>query len=316
MIQHILVPLDGSDLAESVFPHVLAMAQALNAKVSLLHVIERKDSGWQGAVDPLEWHVKKTQMQNYIENRADDLQQKGIKINFDIKEGNVAENIINYANEEGTDLIILSSHGQSGLSNWNVSSVVQKVMMGVACSLLIVRAQEEKITSVEYKNLFVGLDCSPQAEFILPLASSLAGYYKAKLTLATVVKRPEILNRFPLSPEDQGLLEKLIVMSEAEAKKYLEKITAQFSAMGVDLQTNIRQSENASSTLMDMADETEADLVLLSARGHGSEGRHPFGSMAINFIVYGNRTTLVMQNLPVHQPKRIDNKSMKRGSKE
>ena len=53
---------------------------------------------------------------------------------------------------------------------------------------------------------------------------------------------------------------------------------------------------------MDMVDEVKADLVLLSAHGHSSEGRHSFGSMATSFIVYGNKTSLIMQNLPYNGP--------------
>lgn len=67
---------------------------------------------------------------------------------------------------------------------------------------------------------------------------------------------------------------------------------------------------------MDMVDEVEADLVLLSAHGHSSEGRHSFGSMATSFIVYGNKTSLIMQNLPHNRPKPVQSILSKRGSKE
>ena len=227
--------------------------------------------------------------------------------------------IINYSVENDIDLVILSSHGQSGMSDWNISSVVQKVMMGGPCSTLLVRASsahEPLIEKVEYKTIFVGLDCSAQAEFALPFAGSLAEHYKAKLVLGTVVKKIDVFNHLPLSQEEENLLEKVSHLSQKEAQAYLDKIKEQLEVKNLVVESRLTVNNNISVALMDMVDDVQADLVLLAAHGHSSEGRHAFGSMATSFIVYGNQTTLIMQNLPIDRRRRVQNIMSKRGSKE
>jgi nucleotide-binding universal stress UspA family protein len=318
MIKHVLAPLDGSVLAESVLPHIMSISLVLNAQVSLLHVIERNDKDWAHAIDPIDWHVRKDKAKKYIEEKAKPFIKKGLKVHTILKEGNPAEHIINYTYENDVDLVIMSSHGQSGISDWNIGSVVQKVMMGIPCSTLLVRAShtEEQVECLKYKTIFIGLDCSPQAEFVLPLAGSIAEHYKAKLVLGTVIKKVELLNHLPFSHEEEKLLEKVLDLSKKEAQSYLEKIKTQLEVKNLHVETRLGIHNNISSALMDMVDEVKADLVLLSAHGHSSEGRHSFGSMATSFIVYGNKTSLIMQNLPYNRPKPVQSILSKRGSKE
>lgn len=318
MIEHVLAPLDGSPLAECVLPHVISMASAAGARVTLLHVLERHESGWLKAIDPLDWHLRKGEARRYLENLAGPLQAQGLKVEQVILEGPAAESIITFASEHRADLVVLSSHGRSGLSEWNVSSVVQKVMMGSFSSTLLVRAfrfAEGERAEARYNRLFVGLDCSPRAEFVLPLAASLAGHYRAQLTLGTVVRRPEMLNRFPLSPEDSALLEKVAGMNHQAAHAYLEQLHSRLSVQGLDVATRLVVSDNVTGALHDMVEQEKADLVILAAHGHTAEGRRPFGSVATSFIAYGNTSLVVMQDLS-GGPKRTRTRVAARGSKE
>src|SRR5512145_1261358 len=141
MISHILVPLDGSALAECVLPHVLAIAPSVNTRVTLLHVLEPPYAkGEEHTIDPLEWHLKKREVGIYLDGIAQRLQETGMKVENVIMEGLPADCVIDFANNNDVRLIILSTHGRSGLSGWNVSSVVQKIILRSFKSTLLVRA--------------------------------------------------------------------------------------------------------------------------------------------------------------------------------
>lgn len=302
MISHILVPLDGSPLAECVLPHVLAIAHAVDARVTLLHILERPRETGELPTDPLHWHIKKSALKVYLDQITARLQNAKLDVTNTILEGVPAEHIIEYANANNVDLIALSTHGRSGLSGWNVSSVVQKIILRSYKSTLLVRAYKPSAFELDeahpYKRLFVGLDCSARAEMVLPVAISLSQYYKAKLTLGTVIRNPEMIHRFPPSDEDQELVNRISERNQLAAEHYFEQLSTQVSLQGIDLQTFQVASDNVITTLHDIVEQENADLVMLVAHGHSSEGRWPYGSVATSFIAYGNTALIIMQDLP------------------
>ena len=155
MINHILVPLDGSTLAECVLPHVIAIAPVSNARVTLLHVMERpSNEHGNTAVDPIEWHLEKQNSEKYLDQIVGKLNESGILgVERVIIEGTPASAVVNFAHNNNVDLIVLSTHGQSGLSGWNVSSVVQKILLRSYKSIMLVRAyipSSAAMTKVRY----------------------------------------------------------------------------------------------------------------------------------------------------------------------
>lgn len=308
MINHILVPLDGSTLAECVLPHVSAIAPVTNARVTLVHVMEPLQESGGPAVDPVEWHLRKQNSDKYLEQVAGRLNDLGILgVEGMILEGNPANSVVDFARNNNVDLIILSTHGQSGLSGWNVSSVVQKILLRSYKSILLVRAylpSSAEVTKVHYKRLFLGIDCSPRSEFVLPFAISLAQFHNSHLILETVVERPQSINRFPPSGPDMELLNKFVKKNSQAATHYLNQLVAQFSMKDIKITSHVSSGDNAISVLHDMAEEANADLVLLAAHGSTGERRWPYGSVTTSFIAYGNTSLMIMQDLPegeIHQ---------------
>jgi len=301
MFNHILVPLDGSSLAECVIPHVLSLSSVLDARVTLLHVMERpRDTGPLGPVDPLKWHLKKNEVAAYLERIMFIFNESGVEIKFEIQDGPPAECIINFANSENVDLIVLSTHGSSGLSKWNVSSVVQKIILRANKSTLLVRAYEKPISGFaahQYRHFFIGLDCSARAELVLPVAIRLASHYNSNITLGTVVRKPEMVSHFPMSDSDANILEKIVQRNESAASHYLEQLYEQISKTGVNLKTRLQISKNPISALHNMVESESTDMVMLVAHGHSGEGRWPYGSVATSFIAYGTTSLLIMQDL-------------------
>jgi nucleotide-binding universal stress UspA family protein len=310
MINHILIPLDGSALAECVLPHVLTIARGTDAHVTLLHVLDLPHSISivdKPVVDPLEWHLRKQEAEEYLDQIADKLRSSNLNVKSAIMEGLPAECVIDFANNNDVDLITLSSHGRSGLSKWNVSSVVQKIILRSFKSTLLIRAYLSPYTDFEevrYNRLFVGLDFSTRAEYILPVAISLSQFYKSELILGMVIRKPEILHRFPLSEEDEHLITRIADRNYHEASHYFEQLHSRLSLQDINLQTRLVVSDNITASLHDMVEQENPDLVMLVAHGHSSEGRWPYGSVAASFIAYGNTSLLIMQDLSGDEIKR------------
>jgi nucleotide-binding universal stress UspA family protein len=303
VLNHILVPLDGSTLAECVLPHVIAIAPVTHARITLLHVLQQtRNGGGTPAVDPMDWHLKKQNAEKYLEGIVNRFSETGIPgVEPVILEGSPAGSVIDFARGNNVDLIALSTHGHSGLSGWNVSGVVQKILLRSYKSTLLVRAympSSTGTTKLRYKRLFVGMDCSARSEYVLPLAINLAQFYKSQLILETVIEKPRTINRMPVSQELEELSNRFVEQNQQAASHYFKQLLAQFSTKTLKIKTHISVGNNAIAVLHDMAEESNADLVLLAAHGETGERRWPYGSVTTSFIAYGNTSLLIMQDLP------------------
>ena len=219
----------------------------------------------------------------------------------DFSSPNPTGSVIEFARNNNVDLIALSTHGHSGLSGWNVSGVVQKILLRSYKSTLLVRAympSATDTTKIRYKRLFVGMDGSPRSEFVLPFAINLAQFYKSQLILETVVERPRFIDRMPVSQEIVELSNQFIEKNRQAASRYFKQLLAQFSTKDLKIKTHISIGDNAIAVLHDMAEESNPDLMLLAAHGETGERRWPYGSVTTSFIAYGNTSLLIMQDLP------------------
>ena len=314
MLDKILVPLDESTLAESTLGHVMAIARAFNSKVTLLHVLERSGVQEQAQVDPLDWHLRKVEAQTYLESLAERGRALDLLVESLVLEGPAAARIIEHAHEQEFDLIALSSHGRSGLSGWNVSSVAQKVIQRAYRSFLLVRAYQTgkdlqpsigQPSITHYRRILVPLDGSQRAESILPLAIRLAREHKAELLIAHLVARPEILPRTPLTAEDNELVERLIERNRSEATRYFEQLQSRLPAATQSrLHVGVpHPGDNVASALHHLVEREEIDLVVLSAHGYTGDDLRSYGSLVATLISYGATPLLVFQDLPAHEIK-------------
>src|SRR5574341_397151 len=137
VLDSILVPLDGSLLAEGVLPHLVAIARAFDSEAVLLRVVgQDRPRGTTRSVDPLNWQINKTETRLYLGKIEVQLQQAGVRTKTATREGLAADWIADFAEEQGSDLILLSTHGRSGLRQWGISSVVQRIILSAPTSLL------------------------------------------------------------------------------------------------------------------------------------------------------------------------------------
>jgi len=298
MLDHLLVPLDGSSLAECVLPHAVAVARAFDSKLTLLQVLERtQGTGLTRFVDPLSWYMDATEAKAYLDNLITRLQETNLRVENTLLEGQVAERITEFVHEAGVDLVFLSSHGKSGLSAWNVSSNVLKIILRAYVPLMIVRAYQpvaEHLSDLRYRRLMVPLDCSLRAESVLPLAATLARRNEAELLLVHVVPTPQMPRREPPTQEDLELAHRVVERNEEVATKYLEQLQSRVDA---NVRTYLLPSSHPTATLHSLVEKENVDLVVLGAHGYSGSTRWPYGSMVLNFISYGTTPLLIVQDL-------------------
>ena len=304
MFDSILVPLDGSLLAEGVLPHAIALARAFNAKITLLRVLDKNQACESPQMfDLLNWQIYKTEAKLYLEKIGSRLQKSGLQAQEMVLEGLVAETITDYSQSHGMKLVILSSHGHTGLSQWGISSITQKIIFSAPTSVLIIRAHQPASSEAEpkeqpYAQILAPLDGSWRAENVLPVVTLFARFHQSQVHIAHVVKTPEMARHMPLEREDIELSNRVVARNREEAIRYLDQMRQHSPLAGIDIKTHLLTSDNAASALHDLVQSEHIDMVALSAHGYSGNNQWPYGSMVNNFILYGKVPLLIVQDLP------------------
>ena len=156
MYKHIMVPLDGSELAECVLPHVIAVATGCTVpKVTLVRVVtplKIYGTEMDGSISPE--IMAKVESENlataraYLDKKAQELRKSGIEVGTEVLFGNVLEALTDYAEKGGVDLIIIATHGRSGVSRWVWGSVADRILRSAKVPVLMVRPQECPLPAV------------------------------------------------------------------------------------------------------------------------------------------------------------------------
>ena len=298
MFNKILVPLDQSPIAECVLPHVTAFAEVYEAEVKLVHVLEcPSPTNRYQPIDPLAWKFCKAEAEAYLIDVENRFYQVGLSPESVLLEGQPAEAIVNYARSHGINLIMMSSHGKTGLSRWNVNSVVWKILQASQISSFIVRAYNPTVADLmglRYSRLLVPLDGSLRAEFVLPTAETLAQRHQASLLLGHVVVKPEIPRHTPLVKDDIKLIQRFVDRNMAAAEDYFQRLEKRLSVRFIP---RLLVSENIAISLHQLVEDERVDLVVICAHGFSGHNQWPYGSLASSFIEYGTTPLLVIQDL-------------------
>jgi len=150
MYKKILVPLDGSKLAECALPYAERLAKGCGTEEVILVSVTERIQGYRPIEDPSQplgqrliheaAGKKEKQAQRYLGRIAKAMEAKGIRIRTEVLLGNPAEEIAIYAKHSGCDIIVMSSHGRSGPSRWAHGSVADRVLRASCVPVLMVRA--------------------------------------------------------------------------------------------------------------------------------------------------------------------------------
>ncbi|MDZ4230451.1 MAG: universal stress protein, partial [Dehalococcoidales bacterium] len=201
MYKRMLVPLDGSELAEDVFTYAKELAPKLNIDIILLNVCPPETNEFipmhQAYIDHAA-EVLKRQLPKTPKSKEEEPAGKRIKMSGELAVGYPAEEIIRYAEENKIDLILMATHGRSGLKRWTLGSVADKVLRASKIPVLLIhpRVPDEIIYDKWPKQtLLVPLDGSELAESVLPHVETLAkqrGPRMVDVTLLRICEPPAI----------------------------------------------------------------------------------------------------------------------------
>jgi nucleotide-binding universal stress UspA family protein len=345
MFSRILVPLDGSILAERALPHAVQFARIFGASIVLLRVLEvTSHTENPDPINPLNWQIRKTEADMYLrgiaarvrqnlnlpEKKPGDETASGIKVEYVIREGRAAENIIDFAHTENIDLLVISSHGSGGLSRWNISGVTKEVIDLIYLPVLIVRSydlQEGSNDRVHYRRILLPIDSSRRAENALSAGIVLAqgealleseaeegasrtdgsstevptlerNPIQPKFFLAAVITPPEIPIPAPYPEKIGKLSDQLLQVSREAVGAYLGEVKLR---LPVESEIRVVESNNVAAAILELANQEAVDLILMSAHGYTGESTHPYGNVTRNSMEYGTKSILVIQDVPLSQ---------------
>lgn len=141
MYKKILVPLDGSELAKKALDQAEKLAKAFDAEIVLFQVVPFMPIyGSPELVTPLIIDEKqKESAERYLTNLAEELKERGHKVTSMVRTGQqVAVEIIDFAKESGVDLIVMCTHGRSGITRWVLGSIALKVLTRAETPILLI----------------------------------------------------------------------------------------------------------------------------------------------------------------------------------
>jgi len=215
-----------------------------------------------------------------------------------------AEEIVDYAEKENVSLIIMATHGRTGIRRWTLGSTADKVVRAAKCPVLLIRANIDVIKKVKLGELLVPLDGSKQSETVLPHVESLAYRLKTEVTLLHVVMP---LYQVYTAAESIGYYggmgmvrvlytEEQMKQLKASAESYLQKVNSRLMDEGIKTSHKVLVGSTGEE-IIKMADEIAADMVAMSTHGESGFSRWEHGSIADKVLRAGNTPLMLVREL-------------------
>jgi nucleotide-binding universal stress UspA family protein len=286
MYTKILVPLDGSGLAEQVLPYACIMAEVYGIPVELLQVHDPdiRTTFWPELPGG-----------NYLQRVSGQL-PSALRVDLVEQTGKPAEIIADRAKGAPTCLIAMATHGLAGMKRWLLGSVASKVAYATSNPMLFIRPAEDQDPAkpIELRTVFVPLDGSGLAEKILPHVRSLARKMKLEVHLVRVYAMPPgayVVGDgvyMPSLAQQRELIQK-------EAQSYLDDKVQELQAEGLGEVISTALEGDPGGEIIDLACKTSNSLIAISSHGRSGVSRWVLGSVAEKIIHYSRDPVLVIR---------------------
>lgn len=282
----ILVPLDGSALAERAIPHALTMARAFNAQITLLRVVTPGEFRSEDTFRQVDWRLCKRQARTYLEEIANSLVPPGIEVALLVEEGRPADIILETAQRLDAKLLIMSTHGRGGAVEFPHGGVASKVLSKFMFSVLLVGAHGEAApeAAAAYHRLLVPIDGAHRSECSLRVAVMLAGALAASLTVACVASPPRLPLILRHDRRASDMCRELGDMTRRAAEQKLAEIRARVPA-DVELHALIVLPDDGDDPVEEAIRRSRAQLVIADMDLCDSAHAHPTGSRSLGDAV-------------------------------
>lgn len=283
-VRRILAPTDFSDCADAALNHALTLADRFDAQLSLVHVIHELDAGEYGLEaewsshrlsDEIEAEVRERLREMTADRGSIDIQAEIVhRLNLD-----VAAAIEEFVADHEIDLVVMGTHGRTGLGRLMLGSVANRVIRRASCPVMTVRDRSQTggaNGTVDYTELLAPIDFSEHSRVALRLAKGVAARYEARLHLLFVAER-RVLPTF----SDTGLPGVSVVEMDpdivANAESALEALDENVGGPEVESVYRVSKGEVAQD-IVDYAEDQEVDLVTMATRGLAGLSRFLLGS--------------------------------------
>ena len=289
MFKKILVPLDGSELSELALPYAEELARALDSEVTLIFVCEKPNCLYRNEHQAYVDRTAKLIKEHIEEQRP----ETGVKPL--VLEGHSAAEISDYTTQNDISLIVMATHGRSGIISWAMGSVADKILHGVNIPVFLVRARIPPLESTKQgqvlKRILVPLDGSEAGEAALPYIRELAKKLKLKVDLLQVIEPGQHVHTiggldYVLFPEQE--VENL----KAHARQYLADVSKQFTGTRAIVRSGLKLGD-PTTEIIKATDKTDICLVAMSTHGHTGITRWTFGGIT-NKVLHGGKTPVLL----------------------
>lgn len=296
MYERILVPLDGSELAQIALPYAQKLAGVLGSQIILIYISESADDRYHHMHQFYLQQMVEATKQN-AETFQDRQQVRTIKVDSVILVGDPAEEIVDYAGKEDIGLIVMSTHGRSGIKRWAMGSVAEKVLRATKQPMAIIRAKGARPDMLGERSILskilVTLDGSKESEAVIPYIEELASELQVEIILLQVIA-PDYHIYAAGGPEYGIYAEQQIESMKKFARDYLEGVSARLKQREVVAKPEIMFG-TAAEAIINFADQTNASLVAMTTHGRSGVSRWALGSVAERVLRAGNTPLLLVR---------------------
>lgn len=299
VFRRLLVPLDGSTLAESALTAVVELSRRLSADVTLYHAVERSAPatvhGDRHLTHPAE-------AEGYLAGVVAWLGERGVaaRTRSDADAGDVASRIAAVASREGADLVVLCTHGSGGVRRVLFGRVAQQVLQrGTVPVLLVPPSPAGREQVFRCRRILVPLDGSQTAEVAIPVASSMAAGFEAEVVLAMVVPTVETISgeRAAATRLMPTAAAAVLDAEAADAVDYLNALVKPLETQGPPVYAAVERGEPVR-TLLDVTAARDIDLTVMATHGRSGVGAVWAGSVAQRIIAQSTRPVLLVRISP------------------
>jgi nucleotide-binding universal stress UspA family protein len=272
-------------LAEGILPYARSFARALKVPVELLQVSEP---------DPMAALSRSPQGTRYLETVAPTFPNRAV-VSCSAESGMAAQIITEKAMVQPDAVIMMATHGRSGIQRWRLGSVADKVLHAAKNPILLYRAAENapRTGYAELKTVLVPLDGSPLAESVLPLVKTLAQKMELEMALLRAYGLP--ISAFDASDSFTPDWEQLTEELRKEAQGYLERKVQELKREGTARVTSTVLEGNAAEKIIDHARQMPKNFVAMCTHGRSGIGRWVLGSVADRVVRYSGDPVLVLR---------------------
>ena len=273
----ILIPLDGSQLAEGALPYAVALAKAFEERIALLSVWEGNETELAAALPAVAIELE-ARAREHFATYLSTLQARsfgGVPVEALIREGDAETEIASTAAELHARAIVIATHGRSGIGRWFYGSTAAGLLRTSTVPVMAVgpHALASPPADVTLRHIMCPLDGAPLAEAALAVASSIAERTGAKLSLVRVVNWAA--QSYPYTLPD-AYIPQLDDELEASANAYLKR---KVSDASVETSAFVVRGAVAES-LIDFVSNQAVDLVVMTTHGRAGFARAALGSTA------------------------------------